>query len=112
EARQLQLSGVRHAFQRKPATLAPGGEFEQSGREYLARTVDRIERLLQQNEERRTELQRRVDLYGWLADRVGRTKQPDERTNSNRLIELLVSLDFSDGGVRVGPMAYGTLTRA
>src|SRR5205823_3564480 len=54
----------------------------------------------------------RIDLYKWLASAIGRDKDPGERANNSRLIELMVALDFSDRGVRCGPLYWGRFQSA
>ena len=68
--------------------------------------------LLGQYAARRRALQTRIALYRWLAGRLGIDPDPDERSTDRRLIELVVGLDFSDRGVRVGPMFWGWAERS
>ncbi|HEY8668576.1 MAG TPA: ABC transporter permease, partial [Tepidisphaeraceae bacterium] len=106
EAEQIQLSALKFQFQQNPGQLTGDAPLA-----YMKRTLDRLTRLDKENGERRAALQRRVDLYCWLADRLQRNANPDERSNNSRLLELVVGLDLSDQGVRVGPMYFGQFQR-
>lgn len=79
-------------------------------RRYLDRAIDRMERLAQDHAARRRHLESRMELYRWLAGRLGRDPDPD-RADMSRLIDTLISLDLSDRGVHVGPMFYGNFLR-
>ncbi|MBA2706500.1 MAG: hypothetical protein H0U59_01675, partial [Gemmatimonadaceae bacterium] len=109
--RQVLLSQLRYCFMQHPAKLT--GELDSPGRQYVGKALiqlsgeDKTPGLVQQHAWRERELRQRVDLYHWLANRLGKTRDPGDRSNQNRLIELLVALDFSDQGVRCGPMYFG-----
>src|SRR5262249_18066121 len=62
-----------------------------------------VEGLVQSLESRKRDLQTRIELYQWLSSSVGKVARP---------IELLVGLDLSDHGSRVGPMFIGYFQRA
>ena len=128
ELRQALLNRLRYAFQQRPATLrASSGEGGEDllplAREYVQRTLWRLNGqgtpgtseykpgLMQQYAQRRQELQDRIDLYRWLAGRLHRDPDPDDRSNNSRLIEMLVALDLSDQGVRLGPLYWGQYLR-
>ncbi|MEO6436816.1 MAG: hypothetical protein ABIP55_13790, partial [Tepidisphaeraceae bacterium] len=115
EARQITLNRLKYVLQQKPSELSAHRSDVQ---DYFARTLARlggvegVEGLLQQHAARKAELESRIGLYHWLADAVGRTREPDKRyQTSTRLIELLVGLDLTDRGTRVGPMFYGFFQR-
>ncbi len=123
EDNQITLSGVRGALQTNPK------ELEQPSRRTMAvyygqRALDRIAGstelpgLIEQYTKRRQELQARIDLALWLADRTGRWKdkdgkfaEPTESDTSTRLMDVMIGLDLSDGGTRVGPMFQGAYLR-
>jgi hypothetical protein len=111
EARQVWLNQLKYSFQQRPGQLT--GEALDDARTYVRRTLDRLggaegeEGLIRQFANRRRELEQRIGLYEWLAGAIGRDKDPSDRTNNSRLIELLVALDLSDDGVRVGPLYWG-----
>src|SRR5205085_12113387 len=79
---------------------------------YVQKQVDQVVKLIAQLESRQRELNLRTDLYRWLARAVGRDENPAPHATDQRLIELLVGLDFSDRGERAGPMFYGNFQRA
>src|SRR5207247_8180492 len=83
--------------------------------QFIERTIDRLNLLLGQYEQRRGQLQRRIELYQWLAGRLGKEVDPSDRSNNSRLIEMMVALELSDGGGggagRVGPMYWGQFQR-
>jgi len=112
--RQIELSEIKFAFQSRPADLK---KYDADARRLVARVIERLDGsanargLLQQLGERKAQLQRRIDLFDWLADRIGRTKTPDARSNDERLIELTMGLDLSDGGNQVGPIFWGQIYR-
>jgi hypothetical protein len=108
--RQAFLSRVRFAFQQRTQNLTD--ELLEDGREYVRRTEERLARLIGDYQARQTELETRIELYRWLADRLYRDPDPSPRTNNSRLIELQVALDLSDQGVRVGPMYWGWFQRS
>ncbi len=109
EDRQVALSDLRYMILRRPGDLT--GDALAEGRIYLDRAKTRLAGLVASDAARRRELERRVELYEWLATRIGRTTQPDDRNNSSRLIEMMVGLDLSDRGVRVGPVPMGQFQR-
>jgi ABC-type lipoprotein release transport system permease subunit len=121
EKSQVELNQLRYTIQQRPKELA--GATGQLAREYIQRTMARLDGegtpgtagykpgLMQQYAERRQELQNRIDLYRWMADRLHRDPDPDKGTNNNRLIEVLVALDLSDHGARFGPMHQGQFQR-
>jgi ABC-type lipoprotein release transport system permease subunit len=116
DANRIPLSGVRSSLQTDPRTL------EQPARKTLAtyyatlaleRIVGTAELpgLIAQYEARKAELARRVELYTWLANKVQRPARPDERDTSTRLMDVIVGIDLSDGGARLGPMFQGGFLR-
>lgn len=124
EENQVSLSGVRAALQTDPRLL------EQPHRKVLAtyygqKALDRIAGssdlpgLLEQYGNRKRELEARIDLALWLADRTGRWPrdaagnlvEPRESDTSLRLMDAVIGLDLSDGGTRVGPMFQGAFLR-
>ncbi len=130
--RRGRLNAVRYAFKSDPATLTkpyepafgataivetPADKTLAIAATYLPRLAAKLggsdgrPGLLQQYDARRRVLQTRIDLYRWLAGRLGIDPNPDERATDQRLIELMVGLDFSDRGVRVGPMFWGWAER-
>jgi hypothetical protein len=122
ESRQTALNRLKFAFQQNSATLATP-PLDADAKEYLARAIARLggggggdtggatEGLVKQLNARKAELTGRVDLYHWLADALGRPREPEAKQTDARLIELLVSLDLSDRGTRVGPMFFGFFQR-
>lgn len=117
EQNQITLSNLRFAVERRPEELREPDKNELA-RRYIRRAIVRLggepqaqAGLVQQYAERQGELTRRIELYEWLAGALGRNKNPGDKTNNSRLIELLVGLDLSDQGVRVGPMFWGTYFR-
>ena len=110
--RQIKLNQIKYAFQSAPETL---GQYGDDATSYVTRILTRLgggggaDGLSQQLAARRDELNRRIDLYQWLADRIGRNRDPSQRNNDERLIELMIGLDLSDVGVRVGPVFWGRL---
>ena len=118
EARQRALNRLKYLLRQAPAELA-GDEHRDMAQGYLQRAIARlggdpnVEGLLQQYRARKEELNQRIALYQWLADATGREREPDKRRQTaTRLIELLVGLDLTDRGQRVGPMFYGFFQRA
>jgi hypothetical protein len=57
-------------------------------------------------------IRQRIDLYRWLAAAERKKTDPVPPGETNRLIDLLVGIDLSDHGSRVGPMFIGTFQRA
>ena len=112
EARQIRLNQIKYAYQAAPQTLSQYGD---DARAYLQRTLERLggnaagAGLSQQLAARKGDLNRRIELYEWLAGRIGRGKDPSQRNNDDRLLELMVGLDLTDGGVRAGPIFWGRL---
>lgn len=117
EDNQIRLSGVRYAFEQKPTDLDLP-ENRELAQYYLSQVMVRLAGdetkagLTQNYAARRATLQRRMDLYTWLAGLLGRNANPDAKANNSRLIEVLVAIDLSDDGVRVGPMFFGNTLRA
>ena len=136
--RQIDLNAVRGSLQQSPSELArtylpsrrPGGikaellRGAEKGRPskvedsvlpavkmYVGRAIERMTLLKADYAERRALIEQRMTLYRWLADQLHRDPDPGLRSNNSRLIEVLVSLDLSDGGTRVGPMYYGQFLR-
>src|SRR5439155_2215780 len=105
EQDQFLLDRLRYTFIQRPKDLT--GELAGPAQRYIRRTLERIGALQEQHNARRREIQSRIDLYQWLASRLGRNTDPGLRSNDNRLIELLIALDLSDHGVRCGPMYVG-----
>ncbi|MGC4032054.1 MAG: hypothetical protein QM754_10035 [Tepidisphaeraceae bacterium] len=111
EARQIKLNQIKYAFTAQPKDLKQYGD---EPKLFLQRAIDRLgggqrEGLSQQLAARKAELSRRIDLYHWLATKIGRGTDPSPRDNDDRLIELMLGLDLSDAGVRVGPIFWGKL---
>jgi hypothetical protein len=112
ERRQIALGQLRYAFNSDPAGL---GQFAAEAPVYLQRAIDRlgggsVPGLTQQLAARRAELGRRIELFHWLAGNLGRDKEPGLREFNKRLVELMVGIDLSDRGERVGPMFFGKVT--
>jgi ABC-type antimicrobial peptide transport system permease subunit len=113
EVQQQDLGTLRYAFQKKPKDLV--GKLGGPAKEYMQRAITRLEGstapakegLITQFKERQRELQERIDLYHWLATKLGRPLNPRERDQDYRLIELMIGLDLSDAGLRCGPMYHG-----
>jgi ABC-type antimicrobial peptide transport system permease subunit len=109
--RQVSLNQLRYSFMQRPEALQ--GELSAQAKLYVQRAIEQLEGaegktgLIAQFAERERELNERVSLYAWLSNRLGKTRSPDDRSNQNRLIELLIALDLTDGGVRCGPMYWG-----
>ena len=121
EGRQIALGQLRYAYNSDPAGL---GQFGADAPVYLQRAIERLGGesggnvgasggskiavgLTQQLSARKAELDRRIELFHWLAGVLGREKEPGLREFNKRLIELMVGLDLSDKGERVGPMFFG-----
>ncbi len=109
EAQQVTLNRLKYAFQQRPDEISDEMLF--SARKFIDRTIDRIEHLIARYDRRRDRLRDRISLYRWLATSMFRDADPDKRANNSRLIELMVGLDLSDQGVRVGPMFWGQWQR-
>lgn len=120
ENQQILLNQLRFAFQKKPQELARG-EFGDLPREYLRRTMVRLAGgevsgvrqpgLRSQLAERDAELKRRIELYTWLGKRLDRRLDLRERDSGDRIIDVVIGIDLSDRGVRVGPMFFGQFLR-
>jgi hypothetical protein len=114
EDRQISLNRLMAAFDQNPKQLADSVN-STNARAYLARTIARLggdetsDGLLRQFQARKSELNNRIELYHWLAKAVNRNENPEPGETGSRLIELLIGLDFSDRGTRVGPMFWGYL---
>ena len=112
DRRQIELSEIKYAFQSKPGDLSRYGELP---RQFVDRMIERLggkpgtRGMLQQWSDRRADLTRRLELFDWLSTRVGRGKDPDARSNDDRLLELVLGIDLSDGGGQVGPIFTGKL---
>jgi len=141
EGEQQELNQLRAMFRDRPGELSRAG-FAAEAREYIDRAIARLggrddrgsrenqgrpspqpspgvpgegvrgvegdsggDGLVQEYTARKGELERRVELHQWLAGAEGAKQQ-------GRLIELLVGLDLSDRGYRVGPMSFGFFQRA
>jgi hypothetical protein len=111
ESHQIALNQLKYILQQKPEKL-DRSEHAAAAREYLAQTIARLDRLAVQCQARRSELTSRIELYHWLADAIGRQREPQRDQTDTRLIELVVALDLSDRGTRVGPLAFGFFQRA
>ncbi|CAN5614100.1 hypothetical protein BH10PLA1_BH10PLA1_02440 [soil metagenome] len=121
EQRQLDFGTLRYSFQRSPKDLV--GPLQPIAKQFVAKTITQLQGehpvtsdlphdgLIAQYAERQQQLQQRIDLYHWLAAAVGRPLDPHERDADYRPIELLIGLDLSDQGVRVGPMVIGAAYR-
>lgn len=116
DTRQIMLNQIKYAFNRRPAELA-APDVAAEGRAYVQRMIERLggsdrsPGLIAQTQQRMRELNDRVELYRWLAGKVGRRLDPLERENNERPIEMLVALDLADAGVRCGPLFYGQYQR-
>lgn len=142
--RQIFLGQIKYSFTSNPKSLAKK-EFGDHPKSYLQRVLARMgddpkhEGLSTQYANRKRELERRIELYEWLARLVNddghtleariiksikrlpavqwvegplpnpRSVNPQERVNDDRLIELIIALDLSDRGVRCGPMYWGRM---
>lgn len=111
DRRLVRLNKLRYAYQSRPAQFADS-PFAADAREVLARGQERLARQVERNRLRQQELEQRIALYEWLAGAVGRDANPSERDTGSRLIEVMIGLDVSDRGTRVGPMFYGTYLRS
>lgn len=118
EERQVELNRLKFLL-RQTSAGRKDKDHHAAARVYFTRISERLdgnangEGLIQQYGARRRELDDRIALYHWLADAVGRDREPDiRRQTATRLIELLIGLDLTDGGNRVGPMFYGFFQRA
>lgn len=143
--RQIYLGQIKYSYSSNPKNLS-NKDFGDDPKAYLRRVLARMgdnpeqEGLSTQFAHRRRELERRIELYEWLAHLVNgdgntpaeqlvrsirrlpavqwiegsvaipRSTDPNERVNDDRLIELIIALDLSDRGVRCGPMYWGRMT--
>jgi hypothetical protein len=103
------LSRLRFAFKEEGGNLSD--DLLPEAMTYAARALDRANQLSVQYQNRRRVLKDRIDLYQWLATALGLQRDPGTRENSSRLIELVVSIDLSDRGGRVGPLSWGPWMR-
>ncbi|HEV2292736.1 MAG TPA: ABC transporter permease [Tepidisphaeraceae bacterium] len=122
---QIMLNQLRYGFQQDPPAVIE--TLPEQARRFIERAMERLGGegsaarvgsaesgtigLIAQLAGRERELTDRVDLYRWLASAMGRDADPSARVNNSRLIELLVALDFTDGGSRVGPLYWGWFQR-
>ncbi|MFT3785202.1 MAG: hypothetical protein QM770_03430 [Tepidisphaeraceae bacterium] len=67
--------------------------------------------LIAQLDARRADLDRRIELYQWLAKLTGRNANPGTSDTKQRLIDTLIGIDLSDRGVRVGPAFQGNFLK-
>jgi ABC-type lipoprotein release transport system permease subunit len=117
EDRQILLGAVRSAFDQRPAELVLP-ENRDLADYYVQKALTQLigsgdhAGLRQNYAARRQQLQQRIDLYQWLASKLNRNSNPSIRSNNSRLLEVLIALDLSEGGVRVGPMFFGSVLRA
>lgn len=111
DRQSIRLNKLRHGFQARPAQLAEADSAAEASA-ILRRAEDRLARLVERDRADEALLNRRIELYQWLAKAVGREADPDERDTGQRLIDLIVGLDISDRGGRVGPAFYGTFQRS
>jgi hypothetical protein len=126
EQRHVKLNTVRYAFQQRPEQLAGGPsqtdaerqESMDTGRLYARRTIERLagdgvhRGLIRDYGARQNQLDQRIALYEWLATAVGRPTNPSDKANNSRLIELMIALDLSDQGLRIGAMYWGRFQEA
>ncbi|HEX4124268.1 MAG TPA: FtsX-like permease family protein [Tepidisphaeraceae bacterium] len=68
--------------------------------------------LIAQVEDRQKLLQDRIDLYHWLAGKLGLNPDPPIAAQNMRLIELEVGIDLSDSGARMGLMYQGDFAQS
>ncbi|MBC7782483.1 MAG: ABC transporter permease [Burkholderiales bacterium] len=122
QSRLIRLGQIRFHVTASPKSLA---EFGQDAPAMLQRVMTRLgdtsgtEGLLQQWQHRKQQLERRIELYQWLAKNlnddlpgsVQRSNDPNPRNNDDRLIELMVGLDLADMGQRVGPVYWGAVAK-
>jgi hypothetical protein len=114
EDRQAELSRLAFAFKEQPSDLA-SAEIAADARATCQRVIGDLngsadgkqQGLIQDYQDRADELHQRIDLYHWLAEAEGRSLDPDAGASNVRLLELLVGLDLTSRGERVGPMFYG-----
>lgn len=125
ESRYQALDELRFVLQKQPATLKTpdGARLMPDAKAYIQRTIERLNGrgtpgtpdytpgVIQDYADRQSLLNKRIWLYQHFATELGLDRNPDDRNNNSRLIELLVSLDLSDCGSRVGPMSWGFAQR-
>jgi len=107
EDKLLRLNQTRFAFQQHSDRLDAA-----QARYYVDQTIARLTRLLDQYDSRREQLNRRIQLYRWLSGQLGKEADPSDRSNNSRLIEMVIGIDLSDRGDRIGPMYWGHFQRA
>jgi len=123
ETRREHLSDLRYSLQRRPDSLrhSIADNFDQfsAAVEYLRRELnclegdgkpgqpDHVPGLLEQQQEKQREVQFRVILHRWLTGQLDFPVDGSDRNDKVQLIDLLVGIDLSDGGFRVGPLAFG-----
>jgi ABC-type antimicrobial peptide transport system permease subunit len=123
EKKQRQLSELRFVLQRRPESLREpdpnGADQFSTAKGYVERELvclkgvgrpgaeNYVDGLLEQQEERKKEIETRIRLYHWLSGELGLPLDPPEGADNTRLIDLLVAIDLSDQGVRVGPVTDG-----
>ncbi len=115
EQRQIDLSRLKFAFQSESHRLSEDTADQaeaQQAHDYVQRTIARLQEQNQFYLDRQQVLRTRIELFQWLADRLGMDGDPDDRSNDKRLIECVVGLDLSDRGVRLGPLSFGMYQRA
>lgn len=122
EENQINLSGVRAALQtdvrllERPARKELAVYYAQQALQRITGAAN-TPGLIEQFGKRKSELQARIDLALWLAERTGRwdkdgkVVEPKESNTANRLLDVIIGLDLSDGGTSVGPMFHGTYQR-
>ncbi|HRK29487.1 MAG TPA: hypothetical protein PLD59_00300 [Tepidisphaeraceae bacterium] len=110
ERQMIQFTAVRMAMQTQPARLREAA-FAELAEAVARQNATALGDLDQSLNRRKQELTLRMELYTWLAKATGRNPSPAERDVSQRLIELHLGLDLSDGGQRAGPMFLGQAYR-
>jgi hypothetical protein len=118
ENRRTLLNRAAYAFRQRPGDLATpdlaplAADVCRQAIESLAGSTEAPGGLIGDDADRLDELQRRADLYRWLAKALGRNADPQPSdTAATYLLELLVGLDLSDRGYRAGPVTSGRFTR-
>ncbi len=120
EQRQIDLGTLKYSFQRRPKDLI--GPLVPPAKHFVSKAIELLDGeppsaptaapgLIAQNAERQRQLQQRLDLFQWLNGKLGRPLNPRERDADYRPIELMISLDITDQGIRVGPMLWGASNR-
>ena len=95
ENRQVSLNQLSFVLQQQPSQLAQA-QFSHDARDAANRVIATLNALSADLESRRAVLNRRIDLYHWLAAATHRNPEPEKGASNERLIELLVNLDLSD----------------